>query len=95
MVSPTAARPEVLRGTDPLFAVTNGIATYKLRQACPIDLRIYDICGRKLFEFNRVQTPGSYSLALKHLMLAEKLYIIHFKAGGMERQLTVQGRETY
>jgi YVTN family beta-propeller protein len=91
-VSTTGARQETVLAAGSAFAVKNGIAAYALAQECPVDLRIFDILGQKLFEFRRIQTPGSYSLSIKSLNLPARVYIVDFKAGALQRQVTAQGR---
>lgn len=87
--SPTlSGRPLVV---PPSFSIKNGIASYFLDKPDPVDLRIYDIRGRELYEFRRFQITGNHSLVLKNLNLAVKSYIVRFKAGSLHKEITVVG----
>ena len=77
---------------EPTLSFKNGLISYSLNHQCPIDIRIYNILGRKIFELNRFQSPGSYSFSIPSLKLSSELYIVHFKAGTLERQMTVLGK---
>ncbi len=77
---------------EPSFTINNGTVSYMLNQQNPVEIKIYDIIGRKLFQFNRVQGSGSYSFSFKRLNQPSALYIVHFKAGNIERQATMMER---
>jgi hypothetical protein len=79
-------------GTSSIFSIKNGIVSYFLDKQNPVELRIYDLPGRKLFEFRRTQSAGNYSFSVKNTMQASGLYIVKFKAGGVERWVTVAER---
>jgi len=70
------------------FNLRNGVLTYTITQQCPVNLSIYDMLGKKIFDFTRLQSTGMYSYSIKNL-LAGKLYVIHFKAGNAERVATI------
>lgn len=76
----------------PSFRLTNGTMAYSLTRECPVEIRIFDMLGQKVFEFNRLQPPGSYSLSMKSLNLSPGRYILHFKAGTMEKKIKVTER---
>ncbi len=88
-VTPTSALPSDHFTLEPSFTINNGTVSYTLNQQSPVEFKIYDIIGRKLFQFNRVQGSGSYSFSIKRLNLPSALYIVQFKAGNIERQSTV------
>jgi hypothetical protein len=70
---------------QPSFSLRNGMVAYSLNTQCPVEIRIYDILGKKIFQFNRMQSAGQYSLLLRTLSLPANLYIVHFKAGSVDR----------
>ncbi len=78
--------------TPPSFSMRNGVIAYFLNQQCPVNISIYDMLGKKVFEFKRLQSSGSYSISTKNLKLSSALYLVHFKAGTMEGTGTVLGR---
>ena len=67
----------------------NGIISYSLNQECPVDIRIYDILGKKIFELNRVQGSGSYELLLKDRNFPSGVYFLQFKAGAMQKKMKI------
>ena len=77
---------------EPSFSIKNGILSYTLSQQGPVAIRIYDILGKKIFELNRIQSSGNYSFSVKNRHLSPELYIVHFKAGTLERQRVVIGK---
>ncbi len=77
---------------EPSFSQKNGTIAYSLNQQCPVDFRIYNLLGKKVFEFNHIQSSGSHSFSVKSLNLPSELYIVHFKAGNWEKQITVLGQ---
>jgi hypothetical protein len=39
-----------------------------------------------------MESPGSHSLSIKSLNLSSELYIVHFKAGNLEKEISVMGK---
>ncbi len=76
----------------PSFSMKNGMLSYSLDKEYPVEIRIFDLLGRQLFELNRVQQPGSYSFSLRGLNLGSELHIVSFKAGNVEQRISVPGR---
>ena len=89
----TVTGTAVLSSKNRLWAtrieLKNGIISYSLNQKCPVDIRIYDIIGKKIFELNRVQGSGSYELALKNYNLSSGVYLLQFKAGAMQKKMKI------
>ena len=77
---------------EPACRFKNGILTYSLNRQCPVAIRIFDMLGKKAYEFNRLQPPGSYTLSLKRLDLPSGRFIAYFKAGTMEEKISIMGR---
>ena len=76
----------------PSFGMKDGMLSYTLDKEYPVEIRIFDLLGRKLFELNRIQQSGSYSFSLSNLNLSSELHIISFKAGNVEQRISVPGR---
>jgi hypothetical protein len=92
IVGLTSVSPIKKDNFEPTFSFKNGLIAYSLNRQSPIGIRIYNILGRKIFELNKLQSSGSYSFSIRSLNLSSELYIIHFKAGTLERQMTVLGK---
>jgi hypothetical protein len=71
------------------FSIRKGTITYFLDRQSPVTIRIYDLLGKKNFEINHLQSAGNYSFSMKALNLSGRLFIIQFKAGYFEKQITV------
>ena len=71
------------------FSLNNGTISYALNQEYPVDIMLWDILGKKIFEFNRLQSSGSYSLSLKNRNLPAGVYILHFKAGLLQKKMKI------
>jgi hypothetical protein len=76
-------------GIGPSLRMRNGTISYSLGQQCPVELRMYDMLGKKVFEFNRQQSAGSYSFSIRSLNLSTGEYILHFKAGSLQKDMAV------
>ncbi len=70
----------------PSFCLKHGTMAYSLDRHYPVEIRIYDLAGKEIFEFTRLQSPGSYSLPVKTLNLPSGQLIMRFKAGTFEKQ---------
>ncbi len=91
-VTTTAVLPMEPVASSPAFSLRNGVVTYTLAHECPVALKVCDILGRELFVFRRVQGAGTYSLQIHGLNPVSKLYLVQFRAGGLERRIAVAGR---
>ncbi len=88
-VASTSAMPSKSKINAPRFSLNNGIISYALNQECSVDIRIYDILGKKVFELNRVQGSGSYELLLKDRNFPSGVYFLQFKAGAMQKKMKI------
>ncbi len=78
------------RGAAGAFArMDNGVLTYEIPGPQTVGISLYTMNGRQIVSFNRLQAAGSYRLPLKNYLLAEGRYILHFKAGSLDRRMTV------
>jgi hypothetical protein len=71
------------------FFINNGIISYSLNHEGPVDIIVCDILGKRLFDFNRMQPSGSYSLSLKNRDLPAGVYFLQFKAGMMQKRVKI------
>ena len=78
----------------PSFTLKNGMFAYSLNKQGPVEIMIYNILGRKVFSYNRLESSGSHALSIKNLDLSPELYIVHFKANGIEKELSVMGKRS-
>jgi len=68
---------------NPFNSITN--ISYALEKESAIQLNIFDISGRLIYELQDVkQTPGRYRIAFDASKLATGIYLVHLKAGGKE-----------
>ncbi len=65
----------------------NNILYYRLAVPDLAEISLYDIIGKKTVLLNRSLPAGTYSLSLRNAGLAHGLYVLHFKAGILDRRL--------
>jgi hypothetical protein len=93
-VNPTAVAPANKIVAGPSFTLKNGMFAYSLNQQGSVEIMIYNILGRKVFSYNRLESSGNHALSIKNLNLSPELYIVHFKANGIEKELSVMGKRS-
>ncbi len=79
--------PEAIRPT--CFSVANGIISYSVKTAGPVEFSFKDMLGRTALMLNRTQAAGKYSIALNGYNLASGRYIVSFKNAGIEESASV------
>ena len=84
-VNATSTAPSRDNMSGPSFHIIHGVISYSLDRECPVEIRIFDMLGQKVFEFMRLQSSGGYSLSAENLNLPSGRYIVHFRAGTMNR----------
>jgi hypothetical protein len=62
---------------------------YTMAQPGAVRISFSDILGREKTAINRQQLSGHYTLSLKSLNLSPGVYLIHFKAGNLEKRMKV------
>jgi hypothetical protein len=62
---------------------------YTMAQPGAVRISFSDILGREKAAINRRQSSGHYTLSLRSLNLAPGVYLMHFKAGNMEKRMKV------
>jgi hypothetical protein len=65
----------------------NEVLYYRLTVPDMAEISLYDIAGRKTVLLNRLLPAGTYSLSLRNSGLAHGLYVLHFKAGILDRRV--------
>ena len=71
------------------FSVKSSMITYSLSKSSPVEIVFYDMLGKTAFAMNRVQTAGSYNLAIRNCHLVPGRYILRFKGAGIEKRASV------
>jgi hypothetical protein len=62
---------------------------YTMAQPGAVRISFSDILGREKAAINRQQLSGHYTLSLKSLNLSPGVYLIHFRAGNLEKRMRV------
>jgi hypothetical protein len=76
-------------GPSDIAGFVHGTIAYKLKEQSLVDVSLFDILGRKIFSFNRMESSGSYSLSLKNYDFPAGIYLLQIKAGAMERRMRI------
>jgi hypothetical protein len=74
----------------PSFSLKNGVIAYSVTKTGPVAIAVYDLLGKEVYGFNRLQPAGSYSLALANTRLSAGQYVVRFSAGNFEKRELVQ-----
>ncbi len=77
---------EVLRAG---FSVNGEALVYSLRDPGPVEISFSDLLGRTALLVMRTQAAGRYTVELKSCNLAAGLFIVRFKAAGIDRSAPV------
>ena len=89
----TPAPVSVLLSGAPMLepsCFTDGInLNYTMAQPGAVRISFSDILGREKAAINRQQLSGHYTLSLKSLNLSPGVYLIHFRAGNLEKRMRV------
>ncbi len=75
---------------EPIFSLKSGVIAYSVTKASPVAITVYDLLGKEVFNFNRLQPAGSYSFALANSKLSAGQYVVRFSAGNFEKREMVQ-----
>jgi hypothetical protein len=68
---------------------THSMLYYNLKTSMQVEIVLYDILGKNMLNFSRLQSSGSYSLSLKNRNLPAGVYFLQFKAGAMQKRMKI------
>jgi hypothetical protein len=88
--SATATLPHNSLANVPAFSLKNGVIAYSMTKASPVSIAVYDLLGKEVYGFNRLQPAGSYSFSLANSRLSAGQYVVRFSAGNFEKRELVQ-----
>ncbi len=67
----------------------HGVLAYNLKEQSLVEVSLFDILGRKIFNFNRMESSGSYAISLKNYNFPAGVYLLQIKAGAIESRMKI------
>jgi hypothetical protein len=88
-VSPSATISHTALSAEPVFSLRNGAVAYSVTRASPVAITLFDMRGKAVLAFSRMQAAGRYSFNLANHNLPAGLYALRFSAGSFEKRTVV------
>ncbi|MGA3051033.1 MAG: hypothetical protein ABSE00_03850 [Chitinispirillaceae bacterium] len=88
-LNPVSVLSSSAKALEPSCFMDGTNLNYTMAQPGAVRISFSDILGREKAAINQQQSSGHYTLSLKSLNLSPGVYLIHFKAGNLEKRMRV------